>query len=124
MNVTRGTSVLTVAMSLEDETVDSFDASKQAAFRESIAAVLEVDASMIELTVRELAPRGMEGSGGGAGSGSGSYGGGGGRRLSVGGIEIIVTIRSTEASAIASASVALRAESFASDLSSALESRV
>ena len=59
MNVTRGTSVLTVAMSLEDETVDSFDASKQAAFRESIAAVLEVDASMIELTVRELAPRGM-----------------------------------------------------------------
>ena len=69
MNVTRGTSVLTVAMSLEDETVDSFDASKQAAFRESIAAVLEVDASMIELTVRELAPRGMEGSGGGAGSG-------------------------------------------------------
>ena len=43
MNVTASVSVLTVVVSLKDETVDSFDASKRAAFRESIAAVLEVD---------------------------------------------------------------------------------
>ena len=65
MNVTASVSVLTVALSLKDETIDSFDASKQAAFRESIAAVLEVDASAVELTIRELVS--MDGSVEGAG---------------------------------------------------------
>ena len=121
MNVTASVSVLTVVVSLKDETVDSFDASKRAAFRGSIAAVLEVDASTVELTIRELL-QGMEGSVMDAGAGSGSYGGTG-RRLLGRGIEIVVTVRSTEATAIASASASARTESFSSDLSSALRSK-
>ncbi|MEC7098555.1 MAG: PT domain-containing protein, partial [Candidatus Thermoplasmatota archaeon] len=123
MNVTRGDAVLTVTLEVEGETVESFGASKRAVFRATMAEVLGVDVSSVEVAVfarSEEEP--LEGSLAGSSS-YGSHGSGEDRRLSGGGIEIVVTIRSSEVAAVAAASEALRDEAFGAQLTEKLEHR-
>ena len=109
INVTVGDTVLTVTMEVEGETVESFDAGKQVAFRDSVAAVLGVDASLVELTIRALPAHESSLQDGSWASGSYEYGSGGdaSRRLSGGGIEIVVTVRSSEGAVLEAAQASL-----------------
>ena len=96
-------------MALAGETVESFDAYKQAAFRTAVAATLGVDAERVTLEVRGV---GRESSFAGAhgSAGSGAYGSYPGRRLSGAGIEIVVTVRADSAT-VATAQTVLEAPS-------------
>eukprot|EP00937_MAST-01D_sp_MAST-1D-sp2_P001694 g1694.t1 len=110
---TAPTSVVTACLSVEGETVSSFDAAKQAQFRASVASVAGVDVSAVEVTVRER----------GTCVGARRLSSASSAAASDAGVDITVMIRATSAGEASAVVSHIESESFVSELAAALADR-